>query len=264
MRAALQEMELKKERRPFFFFALRPQWVTVVVTVLVLLLASGGTAAAASNSMPDETLYPVKLATERVRLALTFSDLDKAELYVNLVDKRVTEIVKMAEKGKPEQVERVAERLNDYMVMAGNLVAPQEAEAGVMLTPAPEPGPRRMMAPEPKEVPEEAPAPSVAEVAPEEEAGTLTAPAPTAPVEEAPAPPEVADTGPEEVTPGKRAKLRQIVAQNAVEHSAALHAVLEKIPESAKPAVTQAITKSDAEYEKILRALRGRNNNKKD
>ena len=233
MRAALQEMEFKRERRSFFF-GLRPQWATVMVSVLVLLLASGGTAAAAGNSMPDGTLYPVKLATERVRLVLTPSALGKAELYVKLVDKRVTEIIKMAEKGKPEHVERTAERLNNYLVMAANLAAPQDGEAGVML------------------------APPVTEAPPEKEAAVVMAPAPPAAVEEAPVTPEVREVEPESVKLDKRAKLRQIVARHAVEHPAALRAVLERVPESARPAIAQAIAKSDAEYEKILRALRGR------
>ena len=264
MHAALQEMETKGERRSFFF-GLRPQWATVVITVLVLLLASGGTAAAAGNSMPDGTLYPVKLATERVRLALTPSALGKAELYVSLADKRVTEIIRMAEKGKPEQVEQTAERLNNYLVMATNLVAPQEAEAGVMLAPEPKPGPQRMMAPAPKAVPEEAPAPLLVDEAPEKEAGAVMAPAPPAVAEGAPVAPEEAEVAPESAKPDKRAKLRQIVARHAVEHPAALRAVLEKVPESAKPALAQVIAKSDTEYEKVLRALRrDRNNNNKD
>ena len=269
MRVALQEMEIKQERRSFFF-GLRPQWATVVITVLVLLLSSGGTAAAAGNSMPDGTLYPVKLATERVRLALTPSALGKAELYVKLADKRVTEIIRMAEKGKPEQVEQTAERLNSFLVMATNLVDPQDAEAEVMLAPEPEPGPQRMMVPAPKVAPEEAsapvpeaaPAPLVVDEAPQEKAGTLMAPPPAA-AEQAPVAPEETEVAPESVRPDKRAKLRQIVARNAVEHPAALRAVLEKVPESARPALAQVIAKSDTEYEKVLRALgKCRNNNK--
>ena len=248
MRVALQEMEPKRERRSLFF-GLRPQWATVVVSVLVLLLASGGTAAAAGNSMPDGTLYPVKLATERVRLALTPSALGKAELYVKLVDKRVTEIIKMAEKGKPEHVERTAQRLNNYLVMVANLAAPQDGEAGVMLAPAPRAAPEQVLAP------------PVAEAPPEKEAGVVMAPAPPAAVEEAPVAPEVREVEPERVKLDKRAKLRVIVARHAVEHPAALRAVLERVPESAKPALARAIAKSDAEYEKILRALRGRNRN---
>lgn len=224
LRSALQKMEEKRERRPFFF-GWQPRWATAVIAVLVFLLASGGTVAAAGNSMPDEPLYPVKLATETVRLTLTPSALGKAELYVKLVDKRVEEIIKMADKGKMKHVERTAQRLNTYLVMAANLAAPEA-------------------------VPEEVPAPPVAEEPPEKEAGVVMAPAPPA-VEEAPVPPG-------QVKVDRRAKFRQIVARRAIEHPAALREVLKKVPESARPAVLRAIAASDAEYEKILNALRGK------
>ena len=232
LRSALQEMEEKRERRPFFF-GWQPRWATAVIAVLVFLLASGGTVAAAGNSMPDEPLYPVKLATETVRLTLTPSALGKAELYVKLVDKRVDEIIKMADKGKMKHVERTAQRLNTYLVMAANLAAPEAV-------------PEEVLAPAPRAVP----SPPVAEEPPEKEAGVVMAPAPPA-VEEVPVPPG-------QVKVDRRAKLRIMVARCAVEHPAALREVLQKVPESARPAVLRAIAASDAEYEKILNALNER------
>ncbi|GAH89136.1 unnamed protein product, partial [marine sediment metagenome] len=237
----LQEMEEKRERRPFFF-GWQPRWATAVIAALVFLMAGSGTVAAANNSMPDEPLYPVKLATETVRLTLTPSALGKAELYVKLADKRVDEIIRMADKGKMKHVERTAQRLNTYLVMAANLAAPEAV-------------PEEMLAPTPEAVPEEVPAPLVVEEPPEKEAGVVMAPAPPA-VEEAPVAPEA-----REVSPGRRAKLRQIVTRRAIEHPAALREVLHKVPESARPALLRAIDASDAEYEKILNALRGRKGN---
>ncbi len=236
LRSALQEMEEKRERR-FFFFGWQPRWATAVIGLLVFLLASGGTVTAANNSMPDELLYPVKLATETVRLTLTPSALGKAELYVKLADKRVDEIIRMADKGKMKHVERTAQRLNNYLVMAANLAAPEAM-------------PEEMLTPTPEAVPEEVPTPLVAEEPPEKEAGVVMAPAPPA-AEEAPVPPG-------QVKVDRRAKLRQIVTRRAIEHPAALREVLHKVPESARPALLRAIDASDAEYEKILNALRGR------
>ncbi len=132
--SALQEIE-QKRRLPFFGW--QPRWATVVAVVLVLLLAGGSTVAAAGNSMPDNPLYQVKLATEQVQLALTPSALGKAELYAKLTDKRVAEIIYVANKGEPEQVERVTQRLNSYLARVAVLALAQKKEAGVFLAPPP-------------------------------------------------------------------------------------------------------------------------------
>ena len=132
--SALQEIE-QKRRIPVFGW--QPRWATVVAIVLVLLLAGGSTVVAAGNSMPDNPLYQVKLATEQVQLALTPSALGKAELYAKLADKRVAEIVYVANKGKPEQVERVTQRLNSYLARVAVLALTERKEAGVLLAPPP-------------------------------------------------------------------------------------------------------------------------------
>lgn len=244
-RSALQEMEQKKERR--FFFGWQPRWATVVIAVLVFVLASGGTVAAAGNSMPDAPLYQVKLATEAVRLTLTPSALGKAELYVELADKRVTEIVYMADKGKPEQVERAAERLNIYLAKVVSLAAPQgqqpqEEETAVF------------MAPQPQAALEEMPAPAAEKATPEGKA-VITAPPPAA-VPEAPLPPGQARGGKDgEVKDDKWAKLKTTMARNAASHPAALRAELKRAPASVKPALRRAIAISDAAYKKALKAL---------
>ena len=108
-RLALQEAQVKKGRH---FFSRQPVWVTAVAAVLVLLLASSVTVAAAGNSMPDEPLYAVKMATEQVQLALTLSSLNKAELHARLADRRVAEIVYLANKDKPGGIELATQRLN--------------------------------------------------------------------------------------------------------------------------------------------------------
>jgi len=142
-RLALQEIG-QKRRLPFFGW--QPRWATVVAIVLVLLLAGGSTVVAAGNSMPDNPLYQVKLTTEQVQLALTPSALGKAELYAKLADKRVAEIIYIANKGKPEQVERVTQRLNSYLARVAVLAMVEKKEAGVLLAP-PAPSAFRRSAP---------------------------------------------------------------------------------------------------------------------
>lgn len=211
-RAALQEMAEKKSR-PFFQWL--PQWATAVIVFLVLLLAGGSTMVAAQGSMPDEPLYPVKLASEQVRLALTFSDVGKAELYASLADKRVAEIVRMADKGESAQVERVARRLNAYLVMVATLASGQKGEEmGLMMAPAP--------------------SATVPESGKEEEA-------------------KVAGGGPPR--DGKMAKLKNKMARQAVDHPAMMRAALKKAPEKVRSALLRAIEESEASYQEVLNAL---------
>ena len=214
--SALREVGTKRGLR---FFGWQPRWATAVAMVLIMLLAGSGTVAAAGNSMPDEPLYPVKLATEQVRLRLTPSNLGKAQLYVNFADKRVLEIARMAEVGKPELVERTARRLDTHLAMIAYLVSPPEQEEAVLMAP---------------------------------------------PAEEAPAPPPTKAPGPPGETDGRpvptreinrRARLRAAVANYAIHHPAALRAVLNRAPESAKPALRRAIAISVARYEKALEAI---------
>ncbi len=49
--------------------------------------------------MQGNPLYSAKLATERVRLAMTLSDFDRAEFLTRLADRRVTEIYYVVTRG---------------------------------------------------------------------------------------------------------------------------------------------------------------------
>jgi len=117
-RSALQEVA-SRESRPVFSWRFR--WATAVATVLILLLANGGMVAAAMGSMPDEPLYPVKLAVEQLQLNLTTSPLDKAKLYAELSDRRVTEIIHLAQEGKAGLAEVVTQRLDNQLAMIASL-----------------------------------------------------------------------------------------------------------------------------------------------
>ena len=218
--SALQGMEPKKH---YPIFDWQPRWVTVVAIVLAFLLAGSGTVAAAGGSMPDEPLYPVKLATEQVRLVLTPSALGKAELYATLADKRVLEIVHMADESKPEQIERAARRLDAHLTKIAVLASTQPVAGGVA------------MAPDANEVP----LPREALI-----------------VEEAPLLPERDGGGRgARVSVDRRARLRTTVISHASNHSARLRALLETVPQSARPALLRAIAVSETGYEKALESL---------
>jgi len=214
-------LELQKvdpRRRPISL-GWHPRWAIAMVALVVILLGGGGIVAAAGNSMPDGFLYPVKLATEQVRLGLTFSDTGKAELHAELADTRVNEIVYIVNKGKPGELETTAERLDEHIAFVANLSL-VESEVGVHESIAADSSEKEvMMAP-------------VAPEAAEEESGVK-----------------------EDDQATGRDKLRSLVGRNAVNHSAVLGDVLKSAPESAKSALRRVIEKLEAGYEKALEAL---------
>ena len=217
-RSALQEIASRKPR-PFWGWF--PRWATVVTVILVLLLAGVGTVAAAGNSMPDNPLYPVKLATEQVQLTLTPSQIGKARLCTELADRRVAEIAYMANKGDARQVELTTQRLDERLAMLVVLVlTEEEAEAPMLMAPPP---------------------PSAEEAPPE------------------PALPPQPEKGwggrGDSAQADNRAQLRDTVAYNAANNQAVLLALLDEVPEQAKPALQRAIAVSEAGYQRVLEAL---------
>ncbi|MCX6010702.1 MAG: DUF5667 domain-containing protein [Chloroflexi bacterium] len=217
-RSALGEKAAPKRRS---FFGWVPRWATALAIVLVVLMAGGGTVAAASNSMPDSILYPVKLATENVQLALTTSELGKARLCANFADRRVAEIIYMADRGDAHQVELITERLDDRLETLAVLAS--ELEAG--------------------ESQEFLAASGGAD------SGT---PAPTEP-------PLVEEGGgwgkSGHSQPQNRAGLRVVVAGSAANNGAVMRAMLDEVPESVEAALLEAIAVLEDGYEKVLQAL---------
>jgi hypothetical protein len=71
------------------------------------------TVATASAALPGDWQYPVKLQTERVRLALAFSDDQKREIKLDIAEERIREIEALASKGRiigPGVLDRFADQ----------------------------------------------------------------------------------------------------------------------------------------------------------
>jgi len=73
---------------------------------LVVVLSGAGTVAASQNSLPGETLYSVKLLSEKARVAVALSPQNKADLRFVLAQKRINEAKEFIEKSKMEQLTR--------------------------------------------------------------------------------------------------------------------------------------------------------------
>ena len=221
--AALRQMPAQKKRAGFSWGG-QPRWATVVAVVLAILLLSSGTVAAASGNMPDQPLYPVKRASEQVRLALTFSPLHRAELYARLADRRVLEIVYLASKNKPEQVQRATQALDGHLARIADLTATQKMvarEAGatmLMLTETPTLGKTALP--------------------------SLTVEVPAVPQD------DVARNAFDQ-----RARLRATVIYQSTHNPARLKAALMNASPQARLALLRAIAVSETGYEKALMSL---------
>jgi len=84
----------RKEQSPMFNF------VTTILIALSLLLGGGGvTVAAAQSSLPDQTLYGVKLLSEDVRLKMTNDPEAQFQLAMDYAQRRAAEIQTMLQSG---------------------------------------------------------------------------------------------------------------------------------------------------------------------
>jgi hypothetical protein len=159
-----------------------------------------------------------------VKINLAQSELDKAEVYTELADRRITEIIYLATKGNASRVDEVTQQLDEELVMLASLspVVTSDSSEKILLAPAPGAAPM-----------------PVPEAAQDAEAEMAFSRAETA-------------ISPEE---NDQAKLRLIIAHYAVSHPVALRAELENTPESARPALMRAVAVSMVGYSKALESF---------
>lgn len=102
--------------------------------VFTLLFGSAGTTAAlAAHSLPDSPLYPVKMAMEEARLAVTTDPAQLGQLHLTMAQVRTQEMAQLALKGEQPDVavaNRLQLHLNQALQLAGEL--PDEAMAGLL------------------------------------------------------------------------------------------------------------------------------------
>ncbi|MFC1952596.1 DUF5667 domain-containing protein [Chloroflexota bacterium] len=72
--------------------------VVVVVALIVFSTIGGGTVYASRDSLPGDTLYPVKLGTERIRRTFTTDDVDRVQLELVFSNTRLREMEALANK----------------------------------------------------------------------------------------------------------------------------------------------------------------------
>jgi len=108
---AKQEKAERRTRIPIWY----RRWALAMTAILGFLLIGVGTVAVSAYSLPDEPLYPVKLAGEQVRLILAFSDMDKAKLHIQFAERRAVEITEMACQGKGDKISVLTVQLANHL-----------------------------------------------------------------------------------------------------------------------------------------------------
>jgi hypothetical protein len=104
------------------------------LAVFLFVSAAGVTTVAADNSIPGDTLYPVKLQMEEARLGLTGDSAEKAVLHMRMVAERVAEMEKLAAQGEPIDEAVVNQlQLNLDNALAFAAAAPEAEMSGVLL-----------------------------------------------------------------------------------------------------------------------------------
>ena len=95
-----ERVEVHKHRSRSFFGKIFQQprlaWAFSIVLLFLVVLFSAATISA--NSVPGDILYPLKLATEKVKFLLTFNSERKAELRLTFSDKRLHEMITVFQK----------------------------------------------------------------------------------------------------------------------------------------------------------------------
>jgi hypothetical protein len=267
--SAVRDMiEQKNRRRSILPWQWKWQsgWAIALVVIIVVVLGGGGTVAVSSNSMPDSALYSLKLVSEQAQLAITISEVGKAELNAAFVDRRTDEIVYVVSKGDTQQIQSVSQLLNTNMENMTNLVAGgavpatpllenrdatmqsaqnQEPMMGIAAAPALSPAPVAVppMVAVPK-VPESAPSVDVREPSPTTAAKSVERNQDT---------PSTLKTTDARIS--DRDKIKQIIVNNFIKNHTRLETALETASPEVKPAIRQVIASSTAEYEKALKNI---------
>lgn len=196
-----------------------PRWVTVSSFVVGLLLLFISTIITSANSMPESPLYAVKLLTERINLALTLDPVQKVKYQSELADKRISEIVYLADKSNIEFIEITNRRFEEQLATLALLI-PTIPSSDIDVPRQP----LSMMAAEPSEG-----AAAVTEKAIDEEAeGDI----------------EVEKTG-----------LEASLQQDAIEHEATIRACIEDAPLNVKEVLNATLNISVTGYAEIMQAF---------
>ncbi len=101
---AVERRFASPQRRSLFGTIRLPRWTAAAAMIVVVAMGMAGTTAMAASAIPGDLLYPVKTATESVRLFLTLSPEARAELEAELQQERLEEVALVLAEGRTVEV----------------------------------------------------------------------------------------------------------------------------------------------------------------
>ena len=127
----------QKRQKATWFFGYYKRLTVAIASVMVVFLVGGGAFLASANALPDEALYPIKLAGEHLRLTVAFSEIDKAMIHVQFAERRAYEMVEMALQGERDMISTLTTQIAAHIDSVNELWDPpvmQGESANVFIT----------------------------------------------------------------------------------------------------------------------------------
>ncbi|HLD30753.1 MAG TPA: DUF5667 domain-containing protein [Patescibacteria group bacterium] len=91
--------------KEFFSLTLKP--AVSFASIVALVLGSGFSVSASQMALPGDTLYSLKIASERVQVALAFKEESRAKIHVELAGKRLNEVKRIKENTDPDKNQKI-------------------------------------------------------------------------------------------------------------------------------------------------------------
>lgn len=132
--AAPQRKPVPRPKKRFRLFALPARGLAAAaLTLLLLVILGGGLAVVSADSLPGDLLYPVKLATEQLRLFLTVDAQAREELLTEFGEERRAEAATVLEMGREVRVafEGTLQSFSDSLWIVGGLQVTLDAHTVV-------------------------------------------------------------------------------------------------------------------------------------
>ena len=91
-----------------FVFALSVRAVATLALAFIVLMAVSSGVYAAQSSLPGDVLYPVKIGTEKLQVAVSVNPEDKAYLHLKLAQRRIDEVTVQISRNRQTDVSGLA------------------------------------------------------------------------------------------------------------------------------------------------------------